>query len=399
MAISRTALQTRLLQLVRQRETMRLAVIGVFALTALILTTFTIEMRGTPVSSQIYPLVPHLYLIPIILLALWYPRRGLQVTILIIAAVVILIGGASLAGMVIDPVLSLLNAGMDIAIFVVLALYAKDRTLVESVIRGFLQRYGESGGVDIGSAQGAPQIQRDLSVAISTLVSALGSGNEDAREEAARELGQLHDPRTIAPLTEALGDESRFVRRAAARALGRTGDPRAVSPLLSALRDDDRATREGAAEGLADLGPLGVPALIEAARDPEWRVRVGAVVAIRIGGDRRAIVSLIEAASDSNVFVRREAVKGLGRIGDERGFDCLLGALTDEDHTVRLRAVGALSRCERGDAIEGLKAALWDEDGAVRLRAAQVLEGMKDPRARQVLREGMRTGALSQRER
>ena len=90
---------------------------------------------------------------------------------------------------------------------------------------------------------------------------ALKSTDDDIREEAARALGELQDPRGVTPLIDALADPNHYVRREAAKSLGRLGDERAIPPLINALKDDDRSGREGAAEGLAEmkekaLGPL-----------------------------------------------------------------------------------------------------------------------------------------------
>jgi len=122
-----------------RRDTVKLLIIGVFAVTSLIFTIYLIVSRDQAFSASVYPLIPHLYLIPLILLALWYPKRGLQITILLIAAILLLTTFMFLEGIILNPFIALLNAWMDIAIFVALALYAKDRTLVESFLRGFFE--------------------------------------------------------------------------------------------------------------------------------------------------------------------------------------------------------------------------------------------------------------------
>ncbi len=391
MAIDCDAFTARMRLIERQKETVRLTVIGAFAVTSLIITIAVIKHQDSPYFSQLYPLIPHLYLIPIILLALWYPRRGMQVTLLLITAILILIAISWCFGALIDPVISLLNAGMDIAVFVVLALYAKDRTLVESVIRGFFERAAR--GEDDDSPDGIPQrARRQFEGAFEEVVLALQSPDDDVREEAVRALGELREPRAIEPLIRALVDDNRFVRREAAKSLGKIGDPRVIHPLIEALKDDDRYGREGAAEGLAELGDVAVLPLIRALEHPDWHVRMGAVIALRINGDRRAVMPISRSAGDENRFVRREAIKSLGRIGDEQVIPTLVHALTDEDRSVRMRAVGALAKFETGLSIESLAEATRDEDSGVRLKAMHALEAMKDPRAKKALILAMKNG-------
>ena len=130
------------LQEIQNGESLKIMVISAFAIFALIVTLFTIQVRDQLFSSQIYTLLPHLYIIPVILVALWYPKRGLQITVLIITAIIILTAILYNTGITINPVISLLNAGLDIMIFVAVALYAKDRTMVDAALRDFFERSG-----------------------------------------------------------------------------------------------------------------------------------------------------------------------------------------------------------------------------------------------------------------
>ena len=62
---------------------------------------------------------------------------------------------------------------------------------------------------------------------------ALQSPDDDTREEAARALGELKDPRAVTPLISALEDPNHYVRREAAKSLGRLGDERAIPALIT----------------------------------------------------------------------------------------------------------------------------------------------------------------------
>lgn len=372
-------------KLEERRDTVKLLIIGIFAVTSLIFTLYLVASRDQAFSASVYPLIPHLYLIPLILMALWYPKRGLQITILLIAAILILTTFMYLEGVILNPFIALLNAGMDIAIFVALALYAKDRTLVESFLKGFFEHSGMGESFDEAMEHPSTRAKIKFEGAFDDVLQALHSQDEEMREEAARALGELGDHRAVDPLIELLSDDNRYVRREAAKSLGKIGDGRAIPPLIVALKDEDRYGREGAAEGLGEMGDNAFPSLAEAMMDDDWHVRMGAAIALRIIGNRDALPVLIGAMQDENRFVRREVIKSLGRIGDHSVVDTLISALKDPDRSVRLRAVSALSKCNDRRVIEPLIEALNDEDSGVRLRVIRALEEIDDPRAVEAL--------------
>lgn len=376
-----------------RRDTVKLLIIGVFAVTSLIFTIYLVVSRDQAFSASVYPLIPHLYLIPLILLALWYPKRGLQITILLIAAILLLTTFMFLEGIILNPFIALLNAGMDIAIFVALALYAKDRTLVESFLRGFFEHSGMGESFEEAIEHPSTKAKIKFEGAFDDVINALHSEDEEIREEAARALGELGDRRAVNPLIRVLSDDNRYVRREAAKSLGKIGDEKAIPALITALKDEDRYGREGAAEGLGEMGEKAYPSLIHAMKDDDWHVRMGASIALRIIGNKDALRVLIPAMNDENRFVRREVIKSLGRIGDHSVIDTLISALSDPDRSVRLRAVSALSKCNDKRVIEPLINALNDEDSGVRLRVIRALEEIDDPRAIEALNSSYGEGA------
>ena len=370
-------------------ENLKIMVISAFAIFALFVTLFTLQFEDPVLSSQIYTLLPHLYIIPVILVALWYPKRGLQVTIMIITVIIILTALLYLAGSAIDPVISLFNAGLDIMIFVAVALYAKDRSLVDAALRDFFEKSGMMNAGEIEDVKQKAKVKFEGD--FEEVVLALNSSDDDIREEAARNLGELQDPRAVDPLITALHDSNHYVRREAAKSLGRIGNDKAIPPLIQALKDEDRSAREGAAEGLADMKGKALGPLLNALNDPDWHVRMGVLVALRIIGDKKGVPGIAASMKDENRFVRREAVKSLGRIGDARVIPVLVEALKDEDRSVRMRAVGALSKIGGDQAIDPLIEALKDNDSGVRLRAVQALEELKDPRGIQAISNSVNT--------
>lgn len=372
---------------IQNGESLRIMVISAFAIFALFVTLFTVMYRDQILYSQLYTLLPHLYIIPVILVALWYPKRGLKITVIMIVAIIILTTIVYFAGIILDPVLSLFNAGLDIMIFVAVALYAKDRDMVDSALRDFFERSGMMGSETGNSTKATGKEKIKFTGDFEEVIRALQSPDDDTREEAARALGELKDPRAVTPLLSALDDPNHYVRREAAKSLGHLGDERAIPALINALKDNDRSGREGAAEGLADMKEKALGPLVTALKDPDWHVRMGVLISLRIIGDKKVISDIIGALKDENRFVRREAVKSLGRIGDERIIVPLTDALKDEDRSVRMRAVGALGKCGGDAVIEPLIGALNDNDSGVRLRAVQALEELKDPRGISAIRD------------
>ncbi|WP_300040154.1 HEAT repeat domain-containing protein [Methanospirillum sp.] len=176
------------------------------------------------------------------------------------------------------------------------------------------------------------------------IISALGSVDETSREEAVLALSGLDDERVIYPLISALKDDSAYIRRSAADALGKSNSLKAVKPLIEALTDDDRYVRESASEGLGHIGKISMPDLIKGLSHPDWRVRMGIVIAFRVSPELPDMDPIIRLHSDDSIYVRREVVKTLGRIGDRTIFPYLVEATKDPDPGVRLRAVRAVAR-------------------------------------------------------
>jgi hypothetical protein len=95
----------------------------------------------------------------------------------------------------------------------------------------------------------------------------------------------------------------------------RRTSPPAVSPLIDAL--EDLETRGLAAQALVQTGPLAVPALAQALKDPDWHLRViSAVILADLGRPAQAAVpALIDALEDPLSDVVLVAAHALGQIG------------------------------------------------------------------------------------
>jgi hypothetical protein len=322
--------------------------IGVFTMVVLLLHAYAITSPVEALSQQILPLFPLLYCIPIVLAAIWYPRRGLLFICVLVGVSIgmILFGFAS--GIPFDPIILVYLA---IYVWVVAAIslftmgqwknlsrFLKARRMEQDGLRG---QPGEGAEPAPGSPEPAPG--EDIDSLLSTLT--------------------IQDPR---------------VRKAAISSLGKSGDPRAVAPLIALMSDENRVIREAAAQALGSLGELAVDPLVEALADPDWHIRMGSAIALRIIGDPRGVEPLIRAIGDENRFVRREAVKSIGRIGDPRATDRLIAALEDPDTGVRIRAVAALGKIADPRALPPLTRALTDRDSEMHDAAVEAISKIKN---------------------
>lgn len=119
------------------------------------------------------------------------------------------------------------------------------------------------------------------SASVEGLLTALNHQNRAVRRASAKALGKIGDDRAVTGLRAALLDSDMDVRRFAAQAIGRIGSEETVDALSDALRDDSDKVRKAAAGALVAIGQPSIPALLEALDDPEPRVAIIAVVALR----------------------------------------------------------------------------------------------------------------------
>jgi len=107
------------------------------------------------------------------------------------------------------------------------------------------------------------------------LMLALADSHPGVRAKAIDSLAERNDRDAVPGILKALADPSTAVRENAARALGRLGDPRALAPLklCMARKDEDEWVRLRAAESVAALGDAaGIPQLLEIARSGDARM-------------------------------------------------------------------------------------------------------------------------------
>ena len=87
-----------------------------------------------------------------------------------------------------------------------------------------------------------------------SLLKALSNRDDDIREKAARELGDLRDQRAVAALIPLLKDNDWSVRSAVVVSLGKLGNREAIKPLIPMLKDTDEDVRRLAVDALKRIG-------------------------------------------------------------------------------------------------------------------------------------------------
>jgi hypothetical protein len=322
-------------------------IIIVFTLVALLLNGYALTHAEDAFVQQISQVLPHLYYIPIILASIWYPRRGLVLIGLVVGVSL----GMVLSGLArgtFNPIV-LVYTAIYVWVVAIITVFTMEQwrdipRLLLAKTRGPLDRGTPEGGDATRAADsGRPVHGED----VNSLLTMLESQDVRVKKAAITSLGKARDRRALPSLIRVLGDENRGIREASVRALGGFGEA-AVDPLI---------------------GSLG---------NPDWHIRMGSAIALRIIGDPRAVEPLIHALSDENRFVRREAAKSLGRIGDPRATEPLMAVMEDGDTGVRLRAAAALGKIADPRAIDVLTRAISDRNSELQEAAVEALSKIRN---------------------
>lgn len=234
------------------------------------------------------------------------------------------------------------------------------------------------------AAKSLGEMGRDAKAAVHALVKALKDKNLEVSEKAANALVRIGSP-TVPVLIEALKDKDFYVRKKAAWALGEIGDRGAVSPLIKMMGDKNKDVCVSAANALIAIGSPAVPPLIKLLSDK--KNAHDAAIALSLIDDKRVVPALIEALKDPDWRVRSDAASGLGMKGHEAepAIPFLIEALKDENWVVRsiaAKALGeiiakALGKIDDRRVIRSLVKARKDKNGFVRVAAAKALKRMR----------------------
>ena len=264
---------------------------------------------------------------------------------------------------------------------------------------------------------------------------ALEDIDDATREEAAKALAQLGDPKTLDDLLAALEDDYWAVRAQIGWALAKIGGEQAIEGLITLFNDNMMEVQAEAVSAMASMGVGTVQRLIACLKDERWRVREQAAKTLGVLKDLQAVQGLTIACRDRDGAVKSAAAEALGRIGDakavpaliklfkdtskivretagtalvyigEESIPALLETLKDPHFVVRCHGVRALGGMttdyQMGKAwtkdprvVEGLIQAVKDEDRAVREDATIALGIIGDSHAVDALIEAMKDGAV-----
>ncbi|MBI2570671.1 MAG: HEAT repeat domain-containing protein [Candidatus Schekmanbacteria bacterium] len=220
-------------------------------------------------------------------------------------------------------------------------------------------------------------------------------------------LGKIRDPRAVPVLLGLLSD--RALRKPIVDALAEIGDPNAIGPLLDLVASRDAATEQVAigalgrlhdglqhAFALSELDRDAVPrfaalhpaatqlanAAMAALDSLDERVRLGALLLLRVVPAAKAIPLLLELITDEEVQV--PAVAALIAMGDA-AFPTILEKMQGGDERERQAVALVLAGLGPRAPREVLRAGLADPNGHVRATCARALGELRDAFARETL--------------
>ena len=216
--------------------------------------------------------------------------------------------------------------------------------------------------------------------AVDAVIRALKNQKFDfrVRANAAGALGEIDSKDVISPLIEALQTDSHWwVRNFAVGSLGKLGSEKVVDPLIGALNDENQYVRRAAVAELGKLKPdKAILPLIDCLKDVDWQLRLQAPeILVEFGNETEK--HLLEALKNDNKWIKVGAANVLGRIGSESAVLPIMSLLNNQERMVRDEAAVALSRLNSKVAVKALLDLLKHESSYVREGAAWVLGEMR----------------------
>ena len=214
----------------------------------------------------------------------------------------------------------------------------------------------------------------------------LRSPLSEARLKACMILGGMHSRIAVPALIEVFNDDpDSMVRINAGEALGVIGAELAVGHLLKALRNPTRFQQVRVAEVLSRMRTTAVPALTAAVDDDDVRIIALALDILADIGWMSDFGPAVRALTHASPEVRARAAEALGRAGALDAIDAVMAAATDPAWFVRVRVMKALQamgaphdRSQRARFLGTLEQGLHDGVWWVRQHAAEALARVGD---------------------
>jgi HEAT repeat protein len=210
---------------------------------------------------------------------------------------------------------------------------------------------------------------------------ALRSPLSEVRLKACMMLGGMHSRVAVPALIEVFNEDSdSMVRINAGEALGVIGAELAVVHLLKALRHPTRFQQVRIAEVLSRMGMTAVPALTAAIDDDDVRIVALALDILADIGWMSDFDPAVRALTHASPEVRARAAEALGRAGALDSVDAVMAAANDPAWFVRVRVMKALQALgapydisQRARYLGTLEQGLHDGVWWVRQHAAEAL--------------------------
>ncbi len=180
----------------------------------------------------------------------------------------------------------------------------------------------------------------------------------------------------VIELINVLKSSNNLIRSGAVSALALIGNKKAVEPLIEKLLDncEDGSVRVSIAWRLWLFNDLNtVEPLIKVLKDQNGLLRAKAICSLGLLGDQRAVEPLIETLNDENQEARFEAGRALGEIRSPNATQALIEALQDRSNIERWIFAEALGNIGDARSVEALIRALNDEVEEVAVEASKAL--------------------------
>ncbi|MBD2209161.1 HEAT repeat domain-containing protein [Nostoc linckia FACHB-104] len=238
-----------------------------------------------------------------------------------------------------------------------------------------------------------PEILKNQEHLLDLAISILEIGDFQQRWEIAKifqHLGKLAIPRLVKILEDEDADEE--VRWYAARILGELQHPETIAPLVQLLKtSDSQELKEMAASALGKMDHLASAALTELLLAEDTRLL--AVRSLSYIRSTETITPLLSVVDDPQPAVRTAVIEALSSFHDERIPPVLVKALEDFAASVRHAAAQGLGfrpeLCETLDLVTKLQPRLYDLNEDVACTAAITLARMGSDNAAQCLFEAL----------
>ena len=206
----------------------------------------------------------------------------------------------------------------------------------------------------------------------------LRSPNTGTRVNAAKALGKSGRPEAIPALTEATRDPELKVRKVVVKALRSFTSSETVDGMLVSLRDDDKDIRNEAMFALLEIYVGAGNAEMSGSFD--WILGSGKRTPVLKGlvpVDSRVVSGFEVRMQDEEPNLRQRAAYSLGVLGATDAVDTLGAALYDPAKNVRLQAIDALGEIGSDEAGEALRGALRDGSKDISAAAISALGSMR----------------------